>query len=488
MVQLFRCLRVAAVVLGLSWALGMGSASGLAHAQQERFELGQRLRRFELAWQAATPEVRRRSVAPMQSAVQSFFSFQLQTAGRHLDQAYLAMLAEPEASPVHRFALSRMLKLKSTACDASLREIEFQVQPFYKVDTPAPSDTKVDISLQTWAGKPICNASFALQETTAGCKFPIGQLEEGDYRLQASVQAGGESVVFAQRNWSCIADLEQRLNALDHATGSRSEAAPATELSSTDRQSIQQMAAWINASQSGESLEVDYPAARLLELCEDLQSEGHDARAIWRRYAQQGDTWMKLAQDKQQVVVRLRCPQQPVGPMPVLFSLHGAGGSENMFFETYGAGRLVDLALQRGWMVVAPRQGLFGLGMNCAQMLEQLQSVYDIDRSRVFLLGHSMGAMQVVQQTQLHPSLPRAAVAVGGGGRLGRRTEPYPFPWFVAAGELDFGRGAAQALADNLEKTGNTVRYVEIPEVEHMVIVQAALDEIFSFLDNQPQR
>ncbi len=33
--------------------------------------------------------------------------------------------------------------------------------------------------------------------------------------------------------------------------------------------------------------------------------------------------------------------------------MHGAGGSENMFFETYGAGRLVDLAVERGWGVIS---------------------------------------------------------------------------------------------------------------------------------------
>jgi acetyl esterase/lipase len=56
-------------------------------------------------------------------------------------------------------------------------------------------------------------------------------------------------------------------------------------------------------------------------------------------------------------------------------------------------------------------------------------------------------------------------------------------PWFVAAGEHDFGKRGADALAKQLTAAGSMVTYREIPDVEHMVIVQAALDQVFSFLD-----
>ncbi len=63
------------------------------------------------------------------------------------------------------------------------------------------------------------------------------------------------------------------------------------------------------------------------------------------------------------------------GNVRVLFAFHGAGGSENMFFETYGAGRLVELAAARGWIVVAPRQSLMGgIGLTAEQQLEVLSA------------------------------------------------------------------------------------------------------------------
>jgi pimeloyl-ACP methyl ester carboxylesterase len=167
----------------------------------------------------------------------------------------------------------------------------------------------------------------------------------------------------------------------------------------------------------------------------------------------------------------------------VLFLHHGAGGSENMFFDTCGAGRAASLGIERDWLVVAPRQGLFGLGLDIDRMLDILAESFEIDRRRVYLVGHSMGAAQVARQVGLHPERVAAAVALGGGGAAPGGERATSIPWFVAAGEADFGRPGAAALAKRLEATGALVEYRDYADVEHMVIVQAALDDVFRFLD-----
>ena len=156
-----------------------------------------------------------------------------------------------------------------------------------------------------------------------------------------------------------------------------------------------------------------------------------------------------------------------------------------MFFETYGAGRLVELAEKRGWLVVAPRQGLFGLGMDVSQILQVLSNHFEIDRDRVFLIGHSMGAGQVVSQCERHGDLIAKAVAIGGG-RTPRDVEHLKHPqWLVSAGERDFGRRVGAGLARRLHELGATVDYIEVADVEHMVIVQASLDRVFRFYDGK---
>lgn len=155
-----------------------------------------------------------------------------------------------------------------------------------------------------------------------------------------------------------------------------------------------------------------------------------------------------------------------------------------MFFETYGAGRLVALAKQRGWIVVSPRQTMSGLGMDVPKMLDALEEILPIDRNSVLLCGHSMGAAQAMSQVSRAPESIRAVAALGGGGAVRPSPAIQTIPFFVAAGERDFGKPRAKALASQLKQSNCTVEYKEYQDVEHMVIVQAALDDVFAFFDN----
>jgi fermentation-respiration switch protein FrsA (DUF1100 family) len=82
-----------------------------------------------------------------------------------------------------------------------------------------------------------------------------------------------------------------------------------------------------------------------------------------------------------------------------------------------------------------------------------------LDRYELALVGHSMGAGEVVRQVSLNLLPPRAAVAVGGGGRAVECDSVKTTPWFIAAGEQDFGRDGATALAKKLQLFGNNAEY-----------------------------
>jgi len=74
---------------------------------------------------------------------------------------------------------------------------------------------------------------------------------------------------------------------------------------------------------------------------------------------------------------------------------------------------------------------------------------------------------------------------LGGGGSVRSSEAIKNIPFFVAAGERDFGKPRAKALASQLQGLNCSVEYREYPNVEHMVIVQAALDELFEFFDKK---
>jgi predicted esterase len=152
-----------------------------------------------------------------------------------------------------------------------------------------------------------------------------------------------------------------------------------------------------------------------------------------------------------------------------------------MFFESYGAGGLIDLCMRNGWSVVAPRQTLLGTGMELDALLDELQTHIPFDPSRVYVVGHSMGAAQAISQVSRHANRVRAVAAIGGGGSPTKSVALIKIPFFVAAGEKDFGLPRAKALVATLKSFGATVDFDEVKDVEHMVIVQAVLGEIEQF-------
>ena len=93
-----------------------------------------------------------------------------------------------------------------------------------------------------------------------------------------------------------------------------------------------------------------------------------------------------------------------------MVALHGASGSENLFFEGYGRGAIVRLCRERGWLLVAPRLSVFGGTYPIPELVDEVARLYPVARKQVFLVGHSLGAAQAVLNTSKAPEL-FAAVA-----------------------------------------------------------------------------
>jgi predicted peptidase len=186
-----------------------------------------------------------------------------------------------------------------------------------------------------------------------------------------------------------------------------------------------------------------------------------------------------------QVATRIFVPEAAAKgePLPIVVALHGAGGSENMFFESYGHGAIVERCRERGWLLVAPRSSAF-VGAPVSEVVEALAQLYPVDLKRVMLVGHSMGAGQAVAAASRDPRAYAAVAALGGGGSFRPWPTLKPLPFFVGIGSEDFSLRAAKDLAENLKKADvATVTYREYPTIEHLMIVQVALPDVFRFFD-----
>jgi predicted peptidase len=190
---------------------------------------------------------------------------------------------------------------------------------------------------------------------------------------------------------------------------------------------------------------------------------------------------------------RLLIPKglDPKKPVPLVVALHGAGGSENLYFEGYGNGRIVQECEKRGWLLVSPRSGLLGGAPPVAEIVKVLAERYPIDPKRVFLVGHSMGAAQAVDLVQRHPGMFAAAACLGGGGRV-RKVEAFAdVPVYVGVGSRDFALRGAKALHKSLTDGGaKRATFQEYPDLEHLVIVREALPDVFAVFDRvaNPER
>lgn len=469
--------------IGLAVAVWLIAASGAA--QEERYELGRRLKRMELAWEAADGPARAAAVEPLEAAVRSFFAFRQRTAAQRLDDAWYAVRGRVP-TPLERWAVAQRCDLSPRLVEASKNRWRLRVTPFYDVERPAEVQVRLAWTLKSrepqgaaprvWGG-----GEASWEELERGYDWPAPAQAVGDFRWEWQFVAGDERYEWGDIGASRVERLTERLDAVRAFARQ-----PASTATATGRDSIAQLLPLLDDLAAGKTLETDYPADRLLRLLEALVAADGDSRKVLAEWARTGDVWATLSSDSGVVPVRMRAPaarDQDSKPLGVLVLLHGAGGSENMFFDTYGAGRAVQLGLERRYLVVAPRQGLFGLGLGLDPLLDVLASHFEIDRRNVVLLGHSMGAAQLTRQAARHPKSVRAAIALGGGGTASDSEDARRVPWFIAAGARDFGRPGASALAKRLESTGARTVYKEYPDVEHLAIVQASLDDAFRWLD-----
>lgn len=473
--------KVLSSTMWMSWAVfcfSLAVPSSVGFGQVGRYELGSRLRRFEQAWETADPTIRKRSTPRMEKAVSAFFSLRLGEAGRQLDEAWLLTQTDHRQDIATRWLASHRIATGSRLFDATTTTIVVKLRQFYLVELDEPPAVKLRLRLQKGNAEPVRESVVSWDAIQDGYRWNHAAIDAGDYQLSIHAVAedrpdfkiGGIMLSYCER-------LEDRLQSCRAASDKYRETGSPTGIAT-----VGGICGQLESLSKGSVPEADCPADRRLRFCEELiDANCQSPKRLNANHP--GDYWLTLRHKSTSLPVRLNVPNKIERPLPVLIAFHGAGGSENMFFETYGSGRLVDLAEERGWLVVAPRQGLFGFRMDTSQILQILSQHFEIDRERVFLIGHSMGAGQVVSQCERHGELVAKAVAIGGG-RTARNRESLKHPeWLVTAGERDFGRRGAAALARGLRDLGAEVNYMVVPDVEHMVIVQASLDEIFRFLD-----
>ncbi len=480
-----------------------------------RYELGTRLRAFERQFETLnTPQQRGVALPDLTSAVNSFFSLQLQSAAKQLDQARVAITPAP-----HQELLRKTINLQLIApnriIDKKSSSTNYELKKFYgdenwdsltwnwflypTIQLPATdriAEPQNELAGARSSGQPmtakavrselpmLTGTKQALDSaTTRTITITPQDLTSGDYHLVVRVyDAENLSIELLHCLISIVDQPQQRIEKLKQQL---LELPP--QVDKTQKASLRFNLQMVAQRWQKQSQEMDLPANRILNECERMMASLVSGQKgyVDRRPA---EVWLSIVTAGGEVPVRMAIPapaenEVPRKPLPLVLALHGAGGSENMFFDGYGDGKVVRMALERGWLIAAPRVGSGGRSSDLDELIEELDRIYPVDRERVMLVGHSMGAGQAIAFVAGAQKKPIAVAALGGGNRV-RDVEPFRgINYLIAAGAEDFGRRGAVAFYESLQKAGIECEYREWESVEHLAIVQVALEDVFQFFD-----
>ena len=192
---------------------------------------------------------------------------------------------------------------------------------------------------------------------------------------------------------------------------------------------------------------------------------------------------------------------------PLVIALHGLGANEDSFFDSYSQ-LPPQLAEKHGFLMAAPlgfrRDGFYGssiMGASDAaskrrgeysekdvlEVLRLMKAAYNVDESRIYLIGHSMGAIGTWALAAKYPNTWAALVAFSGVGAASLADNMKAIPQFVVHGDADntVNVSGSRNMVAALKKLNANVTYIEVPGGSHTDVVVPNLPQAFEFLAAQ---
>lgn len=302
----------------------------------------------------------------------------------------------------------------------------------------------------------------------------------GDHRLEVAI--GDSDFVWSNRTVavSIVEHRDARLVALDEAIAKLPEKARRVE-----RLTLRMLGVLLYSLAHTSPGDRDYPAARLLAEAEKVAALASRGERYYGP-AHTGQFWLALEIAKVPTNVRVMVPKriESAKPTTLVVALPAAPYSENTFFDIYGAGQIATLCEERNWLLVSPRQtGAVDFG-EIASLVDAIAEIYPVDRSHVFLVGHSQGAGFAVEAAKAAPTKFRGVAALAHGFAVKEVSALKDVPLFIGAGDHDEFRTNAKQVVDDLRAAGSKVATFKLyPNCERLMICADALPDVFEWFD-----
>ena len=198
--------------------------------------------------------------------------------------------------------------------------------------------------------------------------------------------------------------------------------------------------------------------------------------------------------DRELVPFRILVPEgyNPRERYPLVVALHGAGGDENTFMDSFD-GTFKANASERGYIAASVNgRGPYGgyRGDSARDVLDVLgliQRVYSVDENRTCLMGHSMGGAGTVRLSFENAERFAAVAPIAGYGSVEDLAKAPEMPLFLAQGAMDarVPVETARAFYETAQQLGMAnLEYVEKPGADHVGIVAEVMAQVFDWFDS----
>jgi len=191
---------------------------------------------------------------------------------------------------------------------------------------------------------------------------------------------------------------------------------------------------------------------------------------------------------------------------PLIIALHGLGGTEDAFFDNYEK-KLPPLAESHGYIVAAPLgyrvDGSYGWGLgtppadpntkrtqdfseqDVMQVLARVRQLYRVDDSRIYLMGHSMGAIGTWKIAPKYPDIWAAIAPFSGSGAAETLQRIRTVPEIIVHGDADptVNVAGSRTMVAKLKELGTEIKYIEVPGGLHSDVVAPNLAAVIEFFD-----
>lgn len=478
--------------IAISFLLGLSSLAQIEFAPVTREELSHAYMRFDslLYQNPQTPERMIELNKGFDAVTQKFFTLQLAAATHDLNELSLTLLPAEADKDAYRVAWSLAAELSPADLRTDSPDASIVLRGMYAVTASGPVSLWVELApsdapvlqvipvlhkVEAVAGSPIqlrlpLKEIFATRENVAiTLSYSADELFETRRYLVPRVDPEFFSGPFARK----LATFNQTDGKDPGYQRAKAICAERIRIYSGSHSTISSVQYFLN------------PKVHERQLYQEIKLLSGGINPYRNR---PGDIWRPIISSKAKyapIPCRVYLPptlEDSASGSPLVIALHGAGGDENMFMDGYGNGEIKRLADEHGFVVASPStSSLMIQGAAISDLIDQLSEDFKIDKTRIYVIGHSMGAGLASSAAQ---RADIAAVVCIAGGNFSAVKDSQVCPTLVLGAQFDALVPAAQLEknAANAKASGQSIEYRLAENQGHTLVVSARLRESVEWL------